>query len=82
MYWYGAQEDTTRTVNRTFADRALGILVVTGRTSSPCPSEDLQRTLASITLNEMLFGAALVHRRQGYTDTRLGTSMEYEGSPG
>ena len=30
MYWHGAQEDTRRTVNKIIADRAMGILVVTG----------------------------------------------------
>ena len=56
MYWHGAQEDTTRTVNKIIADRAMGILVVTGIGSSPCPLEDLKLTLDSITLNEMQFG--------------------------
>ena len=37
MYWHGAQEDTRRTVNKIIADRAMGILVVTGIGSSPCP---------------------------------------------
>ena len=56
MYWHGAQEDTRRTVNKIIADRAMGILVVTGIGSSPCPLEDLEPTLDSITLNEMQFG--------------------------
>ena len=56
MYWHGAQEDTRRTVNKIVADRAMGILVVTGIGSSPCPWEDLKPTLDSITLNEMQFG--------------------------
>ena len=55
MYWHGAQEDTRRTVNKIIADRAMGILVVTGIGSSPCPLEDLKPTLDSITLNEMQF---------------------------
>ena len=56
MYWHGAQEDTRRTVNSIIADRAMGILVVTGIGSSPCPLEDLKRTFDSITLNRMQFG--------------------------
>ena len=38
------------------ADRAKGILVITGIGSSPCPLEGLKSTLDSITLNEMSFG--------------------------
>ena len=56
MYWHGAQEDTRRTVNKIIADRALGILGVTGIGSSPCLLEDLRPTLDSLTLNEMPFG--------------------------
>ena len=56
MDWHGAQEDTRLTVNKIIADRAMGILVVTGIGSSPCPLEDLKPTLDSITLNEMQFG--------------------------
>ena len=56
MYWHRAQEDTRLTVNKIIADRAMGILVVTGIGSSPCPLEDLKPTLDSITLNEMQFG--------------------------
>ena len=56
MYWHGAQEDTRRTVNKIFADRAMGIFVVTCIGSSSCPLEDLKPTLDSISLNEMPFG--------------------------
>ena len=56
MYWDGAQEDTIRIVNKIIADRATGILVVTGIGSSPCPLEDIKPTLDSITPNEMQFG--------------------------
>ena len=56
MYWHGAQEDTRRTVNKIIADRAMGILVVTGIGSSPFPLEDLKPSLDSITLNQMQFG--------------------------
>ena len=56
IYWHGAQEDTRRTVNKLIADGAMGILVVTGIGSSPCPLEDLKPILDSITLNEMQFG--------------------------
>ena len=57
MYWHGAQEDTRRTVNRIIADRAIGIVVVTGIGSSPCLLENPKPTLDSLTLNEMQFGA-------------------------
>ena len=56
MYWHGAQEDTRHTVNKIIADRAMGILVVTGIGSTPCPPKDLKPSLDSITLNEMQFG--------------------------
>ena len=38
------------------ADRAKGILVITGIGSTPCPLEGLKSTLDSITLNGMSFG--------------------------
>ena len=56
MYWHGAQEDTRYTVNKIIAERAMGILVVTGIGYSPCLLEDPKPTLNSITLNEMQFG--------------------------
>ena len=40
-----------------FADRAKGILVITGIGSTPCLLEGLKSTLDSITLNEMSFGS-------------------------
>ena len=55
MYWYGAQEDIKRTVNKIIADRVKGILVVTGVGCSPCPLEDLKPTFNSITLDEIRF---------------------------
>ena len=56
MYWHGSLEDTRRTVAKIVADRARGVLVITGIGSSPCPLEGLKSTLDSITLNEMSFG--------------------------
>ena len=56
MYLHGAQEDTRCTVNKIIADRAMGILVVTGIGSSPCPLEDVKPTLDSINLNEIESG--------------------------
>ena len=56
MYWHRSLESTTRTVEKIVADRAKGILVITGIGSSPCPPEGLKSTLDSITLNEMSFG--------------------------
>ena len=56
MYWHGSLENTRRTVEKIVADRAKGILVITGIGSTPCPLEGLKLTLDSITLNEMSFG--------------------------
>ena len=78
MYWHDAQEDTRRTVNKIIADRAMGILVVTGIGSSPCPLENLKPTLDFITINGMQFGP----EEQLFTNARPGTSMEYQGSLG
>ena len=55
MYWHGSLDNTRRTVEKIVADRAKGILVITGIGSSPCPLEGLKSTLDSITLNEMSF---------------------------
>ena len=51
MYWHGAQEDSRRTLNKIIADRAMGILVLTGIGSSPCLFDDLKPTLDSISPN-------------------------------
>ena len=56
MYWHGSLDNTRRTVEKIVADRAKGILVITGIGSNPCPLEGLKSTLDSITLNEMSFG--------------------------
>ena len=56
MYWHGSLENTRGTVEKIVADRAKGILVITGIGSTPCPLEGLKSTLDSITLNEMSFG--------------------------
>ena len=56
MYWHGSLENTRRTVEKIVADRAKGILVITGIGSTPCPLEGLKSTLDSITMNEMSFG--------------------------
>ena len=55
MYWHGSLDNTRRTVEKIVADRAKGILVITGIGSTPCPLEGLNSTLDSITLNEMSF---------------------------
>ena len=55
MYWHGSLDNTRRTVEKIVADRAKGILVITGIGSTPCPLEGLKSTLDSITLNEMSF---------------------------
>ena len=56
MYWHGSPDNTRRTVEKIVADRAKGILVITGIGSTQCPLEGLKSTLDSITLNEMSFG--------------------------
>ena len=56
MYWHGSLENTRRMVEKRVADRAKGILVITGIGSTPCPLEGLKLTLDSITLNGMSFG--------------------------
>ena len=56
MYWHGSLDSTRRTVEKIVADRAKGILVITGIGSTPCPLEGLKSTLDSITRNEMSFG--------------------------
>ena len=56
MYWHGSLDNTRRTVEKIVADRAKGILVITGIGSTPCPLEGLKSALDSITLNEMSFG--------------------------
>ena len=56
MYWHGSLDNTRRTVEKIVADRAKGILVITGIGSTPCPLEGLKSTLDFITLNEMSFG--------------------------
>ena len=55
IYWHGSLENTRRTVEKIVADRAKGILVITGIGSTPCPLKGLKSTLNSITLNEMSF---------------------------
>ena len=56
MYWHGSLENTRRTVEKIVADRAKGILVITGIGSTPCPLEGLKSTLDSITLNGTSLG--------------------------
>ena len=56
MYWNGSLDNTIRTVEKIVADRAKGILVITGIGSTPCPLEALKSMLDSITLNKMSFG--------------------------
>ena len=55
MNWHGSREDTRRTVEKIIANRAKGILVITGIGSGPCPLAGLQPTLDAITLNKMSF---------------------------
>ena len=57
MYWHGSLDNTRCTVEKIVADRAKGILVMTGIGSTPCLLEGLKSTLDSITLNVMSFDA-------------------------
>ena len=56
MYWHGSLKNTRRTLGKMVADRAKGILVITGIGSTPCPLEGLKSTLDSISLNKLSFG--------------------------
>ena len=56
MYWHRSLDNTRRMVEKIVADRAKGILVITGIGSTPCPLEGLKSTLDSIILNRMSFG--------------------------
>ena len=42
MYWHGSLQNTRRPVEKIVADRAKGILVITGIGSTPCPLEGLR----------------------------------------
>ena len=55
MYSHRSLDSTRRTVEKIVADRAKGILVISGIGSTPCPLEGLKSTLDSMTLNEMSF---------------------------
>ena len=70
LYWHGAQEDNKRTVNKIIADRAKGILVITGIGRSPRALEDFKPNLDSITLNEMQFGP-----EEQFLTAAIGTPM-------
>ena len=62
MYWHGSLDNTRRTVEKIVADRAKGILVITGIGSTPCPLDGLKSTLDTITLNEMSFGPEVMFK--------------------
>ena len=70
MYWHSSLDNTRRTVEKIVADRAKGILVITGIGSTPCPLDGLKSTLDSITLSEMSFGS----EEELFTDAK-GVSM-------
>ena len=84
MYWHGSLENTRRTVEKIVADRAKGILVITGKGSTPCPLEGLKWTLDSITLSEMSFAPeeGLFIDAKGLSMPPLGSSVGYQGFPG
>ena len=84
MYWHGGPEDTRRTVEKIVADRAKGILVITGIESTPCPLEALKSTLDFITLNEMSFRPEeeLFIDAKGLSMPPPGSSVGYKGFPG
>ena len=74
MYWHGSLENTRRTAEKIVADRAKGILVITGIGSTPCPLEGLKWTLDSNTLNEMSLGP----EEELFIDAK-GLSMPFPG---
>ena len=76
MYSHGSLKNTRRTVEKIVADRAKGILVITGIGSTPCPLEGLKSTLDSITLNEMSCGP----EEELFIDAK-GLSMPSPGQP-
>ena len=84
MYWHGSLDNTRRTVEKIVADRAKGILVITGIGSTPCPLEGLKSTLDSITLNEMSFGPEeeLFIDAKGVSMPPPGSSVGYQGFSG
>ena len=45
MYWHGSLDNTRCTVEKIVADRAKGILVITGIGSTPCLLEGLKSRL-------------------------------------
>ena len=84
MYWHGSLDNTRRTVENIVADRAKGILVITGIGSTPCPLEGLKSTLDSITLNEMSFepDEELFIDAKSVSFHSPGSSVRYQGFPG
>ena len=81
MYWHGSLENTRRTVEKIVADKAKGILVITGIGSTPCPLEGLKSTLEIITLKRDVIRArgGVVHRRQGFINALTRSSVGYQG---
>ena len=84
MYWHGSLENTRRTVEKIVADRAKGILVITGIGSTPCPLEGLKSTPDSITLKEMSFEPEeeLFIDANGVSMPPPGSSVGHQGFPG
>ena len=84
MYWHGSLENTRRTLEKIVADRAKGILVITGIGSTPCPLEGLKSTLDSITLNKISFGPEeeLLINARGLSMPSPGSSVGYQGFSG
>ena len=84
MYWHGSLDNTRRTVENIVADRAKGMLVITGIGCTPCPLEGVKSTLDSITLNEMSFGPEeeLFIEAKGVSRPFPGSSVGYQGFPG
>ena len=55
LYVHGAQRDSELIVNKIIADRAKGVLVLTGLGSGDAPGEVLRFKIDSIALNEFVF---------------------------
>ena len=56
LYVHGSNRDLERIVNKIIADRAKGVLVLTGLSSGDAHGEVMRSKIGSIALNEFVFG--------------------------
>ena len=74
LYVHGAERDSERIVNKIIADRAKGVLVLTGLGSGDARGEVLRSKIYSIALNEFVFAPD----EEIFMDT-MGTSLPSPG---